>query len=141
MIGEKPAGALWTSSFLPDGRSAWAIGESSAYPDLSRRLFAVDFDRAVTRVFEVSAPEDYQRLATSYPRPMLDGRVLVDWSAAATDLDAVRLTAAGLVFAHNVRVPTPHGVAQLRGWDAESTAWLNRPPGLRISQPSASPTT
>jgi hypothetical protein len=138
VIGEKPPGALWTSSFLPDGRSAWAIGESSAYPNSSRRLFAMDFDQAATRAFEVSTPEDYQRLVTRYPRPMPDGRALVDWIAAGTDLDAVRLTAAGLVFAHNVRVPTPYGVAQLRGWDAESTAWLNRPPGLRISDPSAS---
>jgi hypothetical protein len=141
VIGEKPAGALWTSSFLPDGRSAWSIGESSAYPDSSRRLFSVDFDLAVTRTFEVNAPEDYQRLVTRYPRPMPDGRVLVDWSAAATDLDAIRLTATGLVFAHDVRVSTPYGVARLRGWDAESTAWLNRPPGLRISPPGPSPTT
>jgi hypothetical protein len=139
VIGEKPAGALWTSSFLPDGRSAWAIGESSAYPDSARRPFAIDFDRLAVRAFEVSTPDDYQRLATTYPRPMPDGRALVDWISAARDLDAVRLTAAGLVFAQNVRVPTPYGVAQLRGWDAESTAWLNRPPGLRISDRCASP--
>jgi hypothetical protein len=139
VIGEKPAGALWTSSFLPDGRSAWAIGESTEFQDSARRLFAVDFDRAATRAFEVSTPEDYQRLVMRYPRPMPDGRALVDWISAAADLDAVRLTAAGLVLAHNVRVPTPYGVAQLRGWDAESTAWLNRPPGLRISDSSASP--
>jgi hypothetical protein len=66
---------------------------------------------------------------------MPDGRALVDWLAAAADLDAVRLTAAGLVFAQNVRVPTRYGLAQLRGWDAESTAWLNRPSALRIAQP------
>ena len=71
-----------------------------------------------------------------YPRPMPDGRALVDWLAAAADLDAVHLTAAGVAFAQNVRVSTPYGMAQLRGWDAESTAWLNRPPALRIAPPT-----
>jgi hypothetical protein len=122
-----------TASFLPDGRSAWAIGESSEFADSARRLFAIDFDQAATRYFEVSTPEHVRQLVMRYPRPMPDGRALVDWVSAARDLDAVRLTAGGLVFAQNVRVPTPYGVAQLRGWDAESAAWLNRPPRLRIS--------
>jgi hypothetical protein len=133
-IGEKPAGALWTSSFLPDGRSAWALGEGSAYPEASRSLFTVHFDLQAVRSFVIAGPEDYRDLVLRYPRPMPDGRALVDWLAVAADLDAVRLTAAGLVFAQSVRVRTPYGVAQLRGWDAESTAWLNRPPGLRIAR-------
>ncbi|GAA0926839.1 hypothetical protein [Pseudonocardia zijingensis] len=131
-IGEKPAGALWTSSFLPDGRSAWAFGEASAYPELSRSLFTLHFDVQDVRRFQIATPEDYRELVMRYPRPMANGRALVDWLAAAADLDAVRLTAAGLVFAQGVRMQTTHGMAQLRGWDAESTAWLNRPPGLRI---------
>jgi len=141
VIDEKPVGALWTSSFLPNGHSAWAIGESTEIPGSARPLYSVGFDQAATRVVEVSAPEDYRRLVTRYPRPMPDGRALVDWISAAADVDAVRVTAAGLVFAHNVRVPTPYGVAQLRGWDAESTAWVNRPPGFRISDSATSPAT
>jgi hypothetical protein len=137
-IGEKPAGAIWTSSFLPDGRSAWAIGEAGAYPDADRMLFALHFDQPAVRSVVIATPEHYRQLVMRYPRSMSDGRALVDWLAAATDIDAVRLTAAGLVFAQNVRMSTPHGVAQLRGWDAESTAWLTRPPALRISQPSHS---
>jgi hypothetical protein len=132
-IGEKPAGALWTSSFLPDGRSAWALGEASAYPEPSRGLFTLHFDEQDVRSFEIAAPEHYRGLVMRYPRPMANGRALVDWLAAAADLDAVRLTAAGLVFAQGVRMQTPHGMAQLRGWDAESTAWLNRPPGLLVA--------
>jgi hypothetical protein len=132
-IGEKPAGALWTASFLPDGRSAWALGEASEFSESSRRLFAVHFDQPAVRTFVIAAPEHYRELVMRYPRPMPDGRVLVDWLAAAADLDAVRLTAAGLVFAQNVRVRTRYGVAQLRGWDAESTVWLNRPPALRVA--------
>jgi hypothetical protein len=132
-IGEKPQGALWTALFLPDGRSAWALGEASAYPESPRPLFALHFDLQAVRTFAIAAPEDYCELVMRYPRPMPDGRVLVDWLAAAADLDAVRLTAAGLVFAQSVRVRTKYGVAQLRGWDAESTAWLNRPPGLRVA--------
>jgi hypothetical protein len=135
-IGEKPAGALWTSSFLPDGRSAWALGEAGAYPGSARRLFALHFDQDAVRTFVIATPDHYRELVMRYPRPMPDGRALVDWLAAAADLDAVRLTAAGLVFVQNVRVSTPYGVAQLRGWDAESTAWLNRPPALRIAQPA-----
>ena len=134
-IGEKPAGALWTSSFLPDGRSAWAIGEASEYPRSARRMFALQFDPQPVRTFVIAEPDHYRELVMRYPRPVPDGRALVDWIAAAADLDAVRLTAAGLVFAQNVRVPTRYGVAQMRGWDAESTAWLNRPPALRIAQP------
>ena len=132
-IGEKPAGALWTSSFLPDGRSAWALGAAGAYPDSSRSLFTIEFDQRAVRSFVIATAEDYRVLVMRYPRPMPDGRTLVDWLAAAADLDAVRLTAAGLVFAQSVRVRTPHGIAQLKGWDAESTAWLNRPPGLRVT--------
>lgn len=137
-IGEKPAGALWTSSFLPDGRSTWALGEVGAYPESSRSLFTLHFDQQSVRSFVIAAPEDYRELVMRYPRPVPDGRALVDWLAAAADLDAVRLTAAGLVFAQSVRLRTPHGTAQLRGWDAESTAWLNRPPGLRIEGPEDS---
>ena len=70
---------------------------------------------------------------TRYPRPIPDGRALVDRLAAAADFDAVRLTTAGLVFAQGVRVRTQYGAAQLWGWDAESTAWLNRPPGFRVT--------
>ncbi|OLT00101.1 hypothetical protein BJF90_07370 [Pseudonocardia sp. CNS-004] len=132
-IGEKPAGALWTSSFLPDGRSAWVLGEASAYPEASRSLFTVHFEQQAVRGHVIAAPEHYCDLVMWYPRPMPDGRVLVDWLAAAADIDAVRLTPAGLVFAQSVRVRTPYGVAQLRGWDAESTAWLNRPPGFRVT--------
>ncbi|MGH3587618.1 MAG: hypothetical protein ACRDQ0_14980 [Pseudonocardia sp.] len=132
-IGEKPQGALWTASLLPDGRSAWALGEAGAYPESPRRLFALHFDPQVARTFAIAAPEHYHELVMRYPRPMPDGRALVDWVAAAVDFDAVRLTAAGLVFAQSVRVRTRYGVAQLQGWDAESTAWLNRPPGLRVA--------
>jgi hypothetical protein len=135
-IGEKPAGALWTSSFLPDGRSAWAVGEAGAYPDSARTLYALHFDQQAVRTFVIATPEHYRELVMRYPRPMPDGRALVDWLTAAGDLDAVRLTVAGLVFAQCVRVPTPYGVAQLRGWDAESTAWLNRPSSLRIAKPT-----
>jgi hypothetical protein len=62
----------------------------------------------------IETPDHYRELVMRYPRLMSDGRVLVDWLAAAAHIDAVRLTAAGLVFAQNVRVPTPYGVAELR---------------------------
>lgn len=46
---DKPAGALWTSSFLPDGTSMWQWGEWAEF-GRDRRLFALTFDPADVRV-------------------------------------------------------------------------------------------
>jgi hypothetical protein len=69
---------------------------------------------SIGRLSVIETPDHYRELVMRYPRLMSDGRVLVDWLAAAAHIDAVRLTAAGLVFAQNVRVPTPYDVAELR---------------------------
>lgn len=37
MLGGKPVGALWTSSMLPDGVSAWQRSEESEFPGQGRR--------------------------------------------------------------------------------------------------------
>ncbi|CCH29202.1 hypothetical protein ABZ816_38485 [Actinosynnema sp. NPDC047251] len=128
---DKPVGALWTSSFLPNGTSMWQWGELAEFgPD--RQLFTVTFDPTGSRVFTINSPSDYGRLVTRYPRSS-DGRAQVCWTRAAEDLDAVHLTVPGLLTAHHVPVETPHGTATLTGWDAESTAWLHLPPHLRTT--------
>ena len=122
---DKPVGALWTSSVLPEGTSMWQWGELAEFgPD--RPLFTVTFDPADIRLFTIDSPFDYGRLVNRYPRSS-DGRVQVCWARAAEDLDAVHLTVPGLLTAQHVPVTTSRGTAILTGWDAESTAWLHLP--------------
>jgi hypothetical protein len=125
---DKPAGALWTPSFLPDGTSMWQWGEWAEF-GRDRPLHALAFDPAGVRLCTIGSPADYERLVTRYPRPA-STRVQVHWPRVAEDFDAVHLTVTGLLTAHHVPIATPHGPAVLTGWDAESTAWLRLPPGL-----------
>lgn len=125
---DKPAGALWTSSFLPDGTSMWQWGEWAEF-GRDRPLFALTFDPAGVRLCTIGSAADYERLVNRYPRS-IDNHTQVDWIRAAEHFDAVHLTVSGLLTAQHVPVAAPHGTAMLTGWDAESTAWLRLPPGL-----------
>lgn len=125
---DKPAGALWTSSFLPDGTSMWQWGEWAEF-GRDRPLLALTFDPADVRLCTIGSPADYERLVNRYPYPA-STHTQVHWTRLAEDFDAVHLTVAGLLTAQHVPVDTPHGPAVLTGWDAESTAWLRLPPGL-----------
>ncbi len=128
---DKPIGALWTSSLLPDGTSMWQWGEWAEFGQ-TRLLSTVTFDPAGVRLFTIGSPFDYGQLVTRYPYSSA-GRARVCWSRAAEDLDAVHLTVTGLLTAHHVPVRTPHGTAILTGWDAESTAWLHLPPDIQAT--------
>lgn len=128
IYGDKPEGAFWTSSYLPDGSSAWARSEDSEFSGRNRRLRSFTFESSGRdAVYLIRTPEDYRQLVIAYPREPENGLLSVDWPRVSSDYAAVRLTAAGLAVAQNYRVTTPDGVAQLAGWDAESTAWLNLP--------------
>ncbi|WP_199442036.1 hypothetical protein [Umezawaea beigongshangensis] len=131
VLGEKPAHALWTSSFLPSGLSAWEWGERAEFGP-GRRLHALHFTEASAVVFTIDSARDHADLVTRYPRPAPGGLAHVAWSDVARDFHAVRLTARGLVLAEHVDVATPHGIARLRGWDSESTAWLSPPPDAHV---------
>lgn len=134
LYGDKPEGAFWTSSYLPDGSSAWARSEASEFPGWSRPLRKFTFDPIPpAATFLIGSPADYEELVTTYPRQVEIGQVAVDWPRVADDYVAVRLTAAGLALAQHYRVLTPVGAARLTGWDAESTAWLRVPHGARLS--------
>jgi hypothetical protein len=123
IIGQKPQGALWTSSHLPDGSNGWSIFEQGR----ARELVDVKFDPHRVCVHHLDDIQDYVALVTRYPRTA-EGNAHVDWVAAAADLDAVHLTARGLARIEGVVRDTPFGAACLAGWNAECTAWLRSPP-------------
>lgn len=134
-LGGKPVGALWTSSMLPDGVSAWQRSEGSEFPGQGRRpkLLHVGPDD-LDRVYAIRDVGDYARLVANYPRRVSGDEVAVDWVRVARDFVAVHLTAAGLARAQNHQVETDAGYTMLRGWDAESTAWLSVPTSARIAE-------
>ncbi|MFD4641626.1 hypothetical protein ACFWN2_30255 [Lentzea sp. NPDC058436] len=120
VVGQKPRGALWTSSRLPDGSTGWSL------LDHGREPVEVDFDPHEVRVHHLDGIKDYVRLVARHPRTV-DGTAHVDWEAAATEFDAVHLTARGLLRIEGLVVDTPAGTACLTGWNAECTVWLRAP--------------
>lgn len=128
LAADKPVGAFWTSSFLPNGQSAWERSERSEFAQLKRPLVEVRFDVKVDRyVHIIRDVADYVELVERYPREISSDRAAVDWKELSRDCAAVTLAACGLARAQNFRVETAVGLAELTGWDAESTAWLALP--------------
>lgn len=122
---DKPAGAIWTSSYLPDGTSAWAPIEAVSGAEPDRPLRAVDVVVDESRIFRLRSWGDYLTLVDRYPDYRVSGRTLVRWRRVALDYDAVNLTVQGLVDTHGRVERRQDGrVVELRGWDAECTAWL-----------------
>lgn len=128
---QKPQGALWTSSFMPDGRPAWAEHEASAAQG-KRPLHKVTFSERDVRAYTLDSLHDFVRLVDLYPSPDDAGRVAVAWREMSSDFDAVHMTVRGLLAIEGVEFRTRHGVGRLIGWDAESTAWFRFPPTARI---------
>jgi hypothetical protein len=125
---DKPDGALWTSSRLPDGASAWERSELSEFPELRRSCALFTFELASDEeVFQIRSVRDFERLVIEHPRVIEPGRVGVDWEVLSARYVAVNLTSAGLARVQNFRIAISDGVAELSGWDAECTAWLRLP--------------
>jgi hypothetical protein len=134
VIDDKPNGAWWTSSMLPDGTSCWSRAESlvgtpetrAAGQFPARQEHWITVDVAAARIHRIERPVDFSVLLEEYP---LSGSVFprVDWIAVAADFDAVHLTARGLVYTQDVPIGTSRGHSALRGWNCESTAWLTEP--------------
>lgn len=120
---DKPLGAFWTSSFLPDGSSAWAGVEDVVGTGATRDLWEIHVDVTDIRVFAIDRNEDYVDLVRRFPRPH-DDCLAVAWESVATEYDAVHLTAAGLADTHGAVVRHRGRTIALRGWDGECTAWL-----------------
>ncbi|GLY51466.1 hypothetical protein Lesp01_51220 [Lentzea sp. NBRC 102530] len=130
-VMQKPQGALWTSSFLPDGRSAWAEQEVASSHS-ARRLYRVVFAESDVRAYTLDSLSDFTQLLDLYPSVDDVGRVAVAWSKMASDFDAVHMTARGLLAIEGVEVQARNGVGRLVGWDAESTAWFRFPRTTRL---------
>lgn len=122
---DKPAGAVWTSSFLPDGSSAWAPVEEISGMGQPRHVIAVDVEIRPERVARIDSWTDYVRLTERYPCADEPEWALVDWQELAAHYDGVHLTARGLVATHGREETLPDGrLVGLRGWDAECSAWF-----------------
>ena len=101
--------------------------------------------RADARIYEIRAPEDWTNLVSQYPLEVTRSRwhdwykvtgragtwLIPDYSAVATDYDALHLTiggyltTAGRSLAVSVRTAT-----MLAGWDPDKTYWLAEVLGL-----------
>lgn len=129
---EKPRGALWTSSLLPDSTPTWQTHEREEFARLSRTLYHLHFDPQQVSVYTIDSFADFQTLLLNFAQHNTNGRATVRWGDVAKQFDAVHLTARGLVDADGVQFQTPYGLAELRGWGSESTAWLRTVSGTRL---------
>lgn len=134
MAADKPHGAFWTSSFLPDTGSAWERLEHGEFLGLNRPLRRFEFDLGSDEEVRIIRDvPDYAELVDRYPRRVSRDRAAIDWPALSCDFVAVMLSACGLARVQNFRVDTEHGTAELTGWDSESTAWLRLPAAAALS--------
>lgn len=129
---DKPEGALWTSSLLPDGTSAWTEVEDVVGDSGRRPVWVLEFDEPASRIFTIATAEDYLQLVGEFPERRLDGYLTVNWVDVAKDYDAVHLTASGLLDTHATSSQAGAATVRLWGWDAECTAWLRHPRALKV---------
>lgn len=121
----KPEAALWTSSMLSDGTSAWLpVAESGviAASDV-RYVWQIEFRRDA-QVFEIRSAQDWRRLCDRYGRVGPHSLLHPDWQAVSEEYDGVHLSIDGLVCGQGVPVSHGGSTSLLWGWDAECTAWL-----------------
>lgn len=91
------------------------------------------------RVYEISGPDAWVGLVARYPMDVTFSRrhdwwrasghdgtwCQPDWSAIASDFDAVHLTALGYLSTAGRVLPVGDARTMLAGWDADETYWLN----------------
>jgi hypothetical protein len=91
------------------------------------------------RIWNITGPDDWGRLAALYPRDVTASRrhdwyhstgrdgpwLLPDWSRAADDWDGVHLSIAGYISASWLAIPAGDAATVLAGWDPDGTLWLN----------------
>jgi hypothetical protein len=125
----KPAGGLWTSSFLEDGSCAWIGSEAwewhSSHLEGEPRLFALEPAEGL-EILEIDGPRDLDRALSEWEREDLEADVssslsemyaLLDFEALAEEYDGIHLSGRGAA-------TTRHSQPSLYGWDCESTLWL-----------------
>jgi hypothetical protein len=143
-----PHGAFWTSTPLADDVDSWTISGENLHRDRPR--WEVHFDATHVRVARVDSAREWIDLIDSAP-VTTDGCKYPDWPAIARSWDAVHLSPLGLLLAHPKISTTPFvstdgsGLAHSKAgpyasvgdWSAVSTAWLHKPPGVRIRPAAA----
>ncbi|WP_219418911.1 hypothetical protein [Pseudonocardia nigra] len=90
------------------------------------------------RVYEVSGPQAWVDLVERHPLDVTRARrhdwwrttgrdgpwLIPDWSAVATEYDAVHLTVAAYLAAPGRPLPVAGGATVIAGWDPDATHWL-----------------
>jgi len=92
------------------------------------------------RIWNVTSPDDWARLAARYPRDVSASRrhdwyrwtgrdgtwILPDWPRVARDWDGVHLSIAGYITAASgTAIPAAGAATVLAGWGPDQTLWLN----------------
>jgi len=90
------------------------------------------------RVYEITAPQDWQNLVGRYPLDVTEARgqswrylsdwggtwLIPDFGAVAADYDAIHLSVAGYVLTAGRALPAEDARTILAGWDPDETYWL-----------------
>jgi hypothetical protein len=93
----------------------------------------------LARIWNITSPDDWRRLAVRYPRDVTASRrhdwyrwtgragtwVLPDWPRAARDWDGVHLSIAGYITATGFAIPAGDAATVLAGWAPDQTFWMN----------------
>ena len=146
--GEIYSGTWWSG---PLGGTAWttrgdvagllAVGLACAEDALGPERFEVwqvTIDPGA-RIYEVHSPQDWGRLAASFPRDVTVSRrhdwyrwtghegpwILPDWPAVARRWDGVHVSVGGYLSTAGMRVDAGGAATLLAGWDADQTLWLD----------------
>jgi hypothetical protein len=91
------------------------------------------------RVFEITGPDRWALLVSTYPLEVTASRrhewyqatgealdwLIPDWSAVAADYDGVHLTMWGYLTTPGMAIPTTGGATMLAGWNPDTTYWLH----------------
>lgn len=91
------------------------------------------------RIWNITSPDDWGRLAARYPRDVTASRrhdwyrttgrmgtwILPDWPRAGRDWDGVHLSIAGYITATGSAIPAAGAATVLLGWGPDQTLWLN----------------
>lgn len=92
-----------------------------------------------SRVAEITGPSDWTDLVQQYPMDVTRSRrhdwwrsgghdgswLLPDWSAVASDFDAVHLTVTGYLSTAGRALPVGEARSMLAGWNPDETYWLS----------------
>ncbi|MFD0485900.1 hypothetical protein ACFQ0O_01180 [Saccharopolyspora spinosporotrichia] len=128
-MASKPHAAFWTSSFLPDGTTAWDWAESKLAKWQQRKRYRFFFDEDVAVIYTIDSSGGLSAARARVPGPNLG------WSGERRLERSRRESRCGPSFRGRFAVRRGCCIrgagapTTLSGWEAESTAWLRIPAG------------